>query len=237
MRAQSHVIGAVLMLGLAVVALGALTLAVGTVLETQAANTDAERVATTMDDALHGVERTGHYSHRVTFAEGQLSTVERSLRVIDGNGTVMANVSVDAVLYEGGDRRVVGLAGAVVRGQRGSAWLASDPPITGSERNAVLAIGAPVVGANDTAITGTGGVTVDFVTNVSHSERGLGTGEFTIAIETATPEPFERFFAEQNATVERRQFSGDSHVSVVAEYPGQRRAYLVVHDLALVIES
>lgn len=237
MRAQSHIIGAVLMLGLAVVALGALTLAVGTVLESQAANTDAERVATTMDDALHGVDRSGHYSHRVTVSEGHISTVERSLRVILANGTIVANVSVDAVVYEGSERRVVGLAGAVVRGQPGSAWLVSEPPITGSERNGVLAIGAPVVAADSTAITGTGGVTVDFLTNVSHSERDLGTGEFAIAIETATPEPFERYFAERNASTRRQTFAGDSRESVVAAYPGLRRAYLVVHDLSLEIES
>lgn len=237
MRAQSHVVGAVLMLGLAVVALGALTVAVGTVLESQAANSDAERIATTMDDALHGVDRSGHYSHRVTISEGQLSTVERSLRVIHANGTVVATVSVDAVVYEGSERRVVGLAGAVVRGQPGSAWLVSEPPITGSERNGVLAIGAPVVDADSTAITGTGGMTIDFLTDVSHSERDLGTGEFAIAIETATPEPFERYFAERNASTQRQTFAGDSHQSVIAEFPGQRRAYLVVHDLSLVIES
>lgn len=236
MRAQSHVVGATLMLGLAIVALGTLTLGVGTVLESQAASADAERVATAMDDGLQGVERTGTHSHKVTFSEGRLSTEERTLRVLK-DGTVVRTVSVDVLVFEGNDRRVAALAGAVIRGEGESAWLVSEPPITHSEATDVLVVGAPALGADDVAVSGQGGVTTTLQTNVSHTDYDLGTGEYAVAIETETPDPFERYFAAQNATTTRRTFQGDQTESVVAAYPGQRRGYLVVHDLSLEVEN
>lgn len=232
MRAQSHVVGVALMLGLAVTAIGALTVGVGTVLDTQASNADANRVAQDLDDAVQGVERTGHHSHRVSFAEGSLGTAERTLRLIK-NGSVLQRHRIDAVVFESGDRRVRALAGAVVRGQRGNAWFVSEPPIAGSERNSVLVVGAPVLGSNHTAVSGTGGVTTTLRTNVSHTRYDLGTGTFAVAIETATPGPFERHFEHENATVHRQRFPGDDFESVVARYPGQRQGYLVVHELRL----
>lgn len=235
MRAQSHVIGAVLMLGLAVVALGALTLGIGGVLESQAASADAERVASTMDEALHGVERTGHYSHRLTFAEGTLRTEERTLRVVNSSGVIIQERSIDALLFEGNDRRVAGLGGAVVRGSGEHAWLVSDPPITSSEQNEVLVVGTTKLAVDHVSISGQGGVTTTLETNVSHQRESLGTGQFQVTIETATPGPFERYFESLNASVERTQFDGDTHESVVASFPGERETYLVVHNLSLEI--
>jgi len=72
---------------------------------------------------------------------------------------------------------------------------------------------------------------------VSHTRTDLGTGEFVVAVETATPGPFERYFEGQNASVSRADFDGDGVESVVAEYPGQRRGYLVVHDLSLEVNG
>lgn len=233
MRAQSHVVGVALMLGLAVVALGALTVGVGTVLQSQAASADADRVATAMDDALEGVERTGHHSHTVTFAEGNLGVEERTLRVLDANGTVLHRQDVDALVFEGGERRVASLAGAILRGTGDGAWLVTEPPITHSERNEVLVVGATVLGSDHVSVSGGGGVTTTLQTNVSHTDHDLGTGEYAVAIETETPEPFERYFEDQNATTERHEFDGDELESVVAYYPGERQAYVVVHDLAL----
>jgi len=232
MRAQSHVVGVALMLGLAVAALGALTVGVGAVLDSQASNADASRMADGMDGALRGVERTGIHSRRVTFADGRVATADRTLRVLE-NGTVLERHAVGALVFESGDRRVASLAGATVRGQAGGAWLVSEPPITSSERNGVLVVGVPVLGTEGVGVSGRGGVTTTLRTNVSHAERELGTGEFSVAIETATPEPFERYFEAQNATTERRRFPGDSHASVVARYPGPRQGYLVVHNLSL----
>ena len=48
-RGQSNVVGVALLLGVAVVSMGALTAAVGVVVESSAGQADAERVATDLD--------------------------------------------------------------------------------------------------------------------------------------------------------------------------------------------
>lgn len=231
-RAQSHVVGVALMLGLTVIALGGLTMTVGSVLDAQAASADATRLADEMDSALRPVETTGAHTGRLHFADGRLHTAERELRVLR-NGTTIATRQADALVFEAADRRVTFVAGAVVRGQSGTAWRETEPPITGAERPGVLVVGAPTLGASDRAVSGDGGVTVPLRTNVSHERQSLGSGQFAVAIETRTPGPFERFFQSQNATVSRRDFDGDGVPSVFATYPGQRRGYLVTHNLSL----
>lgn len=236
MRAQSHVVGVALMLGLAVVALGALTVGVGSVVDSQASNADVTRVAEVLGEALEGVERTGPATHQLSFTDGTLSTADRTLRVLE-NDTVVTREAVDALVFESGDRRVASVAGAVVRGQEGNAWLVDGPPITSSNRTDVLVVGTPVLNTGHRTVSGQGGVTTTLQTNVSHAEYDLGTGEFAVAIETETPAAFERYFETQGATTERRTFPGDERESVVANYPGQRQAYLVVHDLQLEVHS
>jgi hypothetical protein len=233
MRAQSHVVGVALMLGLTVVALGALTLGVGTVLESQAGSADANRVATAMEEGLDGVEHTGAHSRQIAFSQGSVGTEPRTLRVLDGNGTVRRQYQVDALVFEGSDRRVASVAGAVVRGDADNAWLTAEPPVTSSEQTDVLVVGVPVLNAGSVGVSGRGGVQATLETNVSHTRETLGTGEYAVAIETETTAPFERYFETQNATTTRRQFDGDQFESVVARYPGQRQGYLVVHDLSL----
>ena len=231
MRAQSHVVGVALMLGLATIALGALTVGVGGLLDAQAASADAERVATDFDEGLQAVERTGHHSHDVAFTEGRLGTESRTLRLIR-NGSVVESHNVDALVFESGDRRVAAVAGAVIRGTEGNAWLVSEPPISESERSGVLVVGAPVLGTDHVAVSGENGQAT-LRTNISHTDTELGRGRYAVTIETATPGPLERHLEAQNATTERRTFAGDDHSSVVARYPGTREGYLVVHNINL----
>ncbi|MFC7131818.1 MULTISPECIES: DUF7289 family protein [Salinibaculum] len=235
-RAQSHVVGVALMLGIAVVALGGLTAAVGSLVDAQTATADAARVADEMDSALRPVSVTGPHAGAVRFADGTLSTVDRDLRVLR-NGTVVATHSVGGLVFDAGERRVAFLAGAIVRGSPGNAWLQTPPLVTGSERNAVIAVGVPHLGAGTVARSGHGPTTITLRTNVSHSRRDLGTGRYAVAVETVTPDPFARHFREANATVERRDIDGDDVRSVVATYPGVRRGYLAVHDLALEVDD
>jgi len=238
MRGQSHVVGVALMLGLAVVALGTLTLGIGMVVDSQAANADTTRVADDMETALQAVERTGHHSHHVSFAEGQLSTEQRTLRIIDAtDGTVIESHAIDALAFENGDRRVTSVGGALVRSQGNNAWLVSEPPISSSEQTDVLVVGAPQIGGGQVAVSGQGGVRTTLQTNISHTESDLGTGEFAVAIETETPTALEPFFERQNATTSREMFAGDKHESIVATYPGQRQGYLVVHTLNLEVTN
>jgi hypothetical protein len=235
-RSQSHIVGFVLILGLSVVALGTLTLSVGTVMDSQSTHADTTRVATEMDESLSPTERTGVSTHRLTFAEGTLETTDRTLRVLAG-GSVIHEIEIDALVFESGERHVRGVAGAVVHDTGSSAWLEGEPPITSSEANEVLVVGVPVLDTGDVAVTGNGGATVRLQSNVTHNRTMLGEREFTVAIETATPEPLESYFEAQNARTDRRTFPGDDHESIVATFPGERTGYLVVHNLALEVES
>jgi len=230
-RGQSHVVGVALMLGLTVATLGALTAGVGTVLESQAAAADASQVASDLDAALDE-QAHGYHSGRVRFSEGMLSAADRTVRVLR-NGSVVGEVDAGALVFESGDRRAAYLAGAVVRGRSGGAWLTEAPSVTSSARNGVLVVGVPRLGADVTGVGGTGGAAATLETNVTHTRVDLGRGEFAVAVETATPDALARHFREENATVSRQDFDGDGTPSVVAEYPARRQGYLVVHDLAL----
>jgi hypothetical protein len=231
-RAQSHVVGVALMLGISVLALGALTVGVGEVIDAQTAHADATRIADEIGAALQPVERTGPHTDTVQFADGSLRTVERDLRIYRNN-TLVAERSVGALVFSAGERRVAFVAGAIVRGENGGEWLLSEPPITASDRNEVLVIGVPVLGADDTAVSGSGGSTVRLRTNVSHDRRDLGQGRYEVAIETTAHEAFEEYFAGQNASTVRRDIDGDGIESTVATYHGTRRGYLVTHNLSL----
>jgi hypothetical protein len=224
-RAQSNVVGVALLVGIAVISMGALTAAVGVVVDSTAAQADADRVSSDLDAALQPVTATGPHHGRVTFASGGLYAVERTLTV-RADGATVDRVRVDALVFESGDRRVVALMGALVRGRSGRAWLETRPPITADED--VLIVGVPRLGSDVGAVSGTGGVRATVATNVSHDRRALGDATFTITLETATPAAWERAFADLGATVTRRP---GEPPTVEATFPGERTGYLVVHDL------
>lgn len=233
-RGQSGVVGVALLLGMTVVSLGLLTAGIGTVVDDNAARADARRVAIGFESALRPVEVTGAYRGEIAFADGTLSTVERDLRVLQGN-RVIERVSVGALVFESGTRRTTYLAGAIVRGKEEAAWLATPPPMTASRGTGavgVLVVGAPTLGGR-VSVSGSGGVVVALVTNVTHDRTDLGEGVFRVAIETTTPEAWERFFSDRGARITRQDFDGDGVPSVVAAFPGRRQAYLVRHDLQL----
>lgn len=235
-RGQSNVIGIALLLGVTVVALGVLTASIGAVIEGHAASADAARVADGMSGALVPVEATGVHRGRLAFTEGSVRTVERELRVLDASGVRRA-VGVDALVFEADDRRVAFAAGAVIRGKGAGADLLEPPPVTASRGSGgVLVVGAPRLGGN-ADVAGSGGVTVTLRTDVHHDRTDLGRGRYRVAVETATPDPWEEHFRRQGATVTRRDFDDDGVESVVARYPGRRRAYLVVHDMNLEVAA
>ncbi len=232
MRAQSHVVGVALLLGVTAVALGTLTVAVGELVGSGTASADAARVADELDAALQPAETTGPHAGQVHFTEGSLGSVDRDVRVLE-NGTVVASHPAGGLVFEAGDRRVASVAGAVVRGRPGAAWFTAQPAVLASDRTGVLVVGVPRLGVDHVAVAGQGGTTATLRTNVSHARTDLGEGNFAVAVETATPRPFERYFRDQNATVSRQDLDGDGVESVVAEYPGHRQGYLVVHSLSL----
>lgn len=232
-RAAAQVVGVAILLGLTVVSLGALAAGVGTVIEENAASADASRVADGMAGALDPVERTGRSRETLAFTEGRLETADRDLRIYNDT-RVVQKLDADALVWRSGDERVAFVAGAVVSGPPGRADLHAPPPVTASRGDGgVLVIGAPRLGADGTTVSAVGGATVPLRTNVSHERQDLGRSEFRIAVETRTPAALATHFREQGATVGRRHIDDDGVPSVVATYPGQRRAHLVVHDLNL----
>lgn len=233
-RGQSNVVGVAIMLGVTIVALGAVTASVGTVVEDTGATADATRVAADLDDALRAVEATGPRRGHVSFTEGELEVADRELRVLDANG-VVETVEVDALEFRSVDQRVVYLGGAVIRETGAGAELYAPPPITASSgHGGVLVVGAPTLNTTDQRIRSSGGSSVVLETDVTHARTDLGNGTYRVAVETTTPGAWERYFDRQGATVtERRDIDDDGITSVVARFPGERVAFLVVHDLRL----
>jgi hypothetical protein len=236
-RGQSQVVGVAILLGLTVVSLGVLTAGIGTVIEENAASADATRVADGMATALDPVATTGQSRDTIAFTAGRVGTVERQIRIVNGTRTVRT-LDAGALVWHADDGRVAYVAGAVVRGGRESATLHEPPPVTASRGGGdggVLVVGAPRLGAGGVTISGRGGTTVPLRTNVSHRRTDLGVARFRLAVETRTPGALAPYFRDQNASVARRDIDGDGIPSVVATYPGQRRAYLVVHEMNLTL--
>lgn len=227
-RGQANVVGIAILVGVTVVALGGLTASIGAVIEEDAARADAQRVADGFETTLDARTTTGHNRGRIAFAEGELYPVDRQVRVLDDDGVVQT-VDADALVFEAGARRVTYLGGAVVRGQPPGGTMWAEPPITAARDGGALVIGVATVGDAATAVGGSGTVTLR--TNVSHERESLGTGRFRVAIETETPRPWRTHFERTGATVTTRDIDGDGVESVVARYPGEREAWLVVHDL------
>lgn len=229
-RAQSNVVGVALLLGTVMLSLASLTASVGVVVDNNAATADATRVATDMDRAFAPVEATGIHRGRMSFSDGRLETAERELRILDGSG-VVRTVRVDALVFTSGRRRVAYVAGAVVRGTGVASRMYARPPITASRRGGVLVVGAAKLGASRRSVASTTGTSVVVRTNVTHARTTLGNGTYRVAVETRATAAWRDHFERQNATTTMRDFDGDDVSSVVARYPGERFAYLVVHDM------
>jgi hypothetical protein len=228
-RGQSHVVGVVLLLGVTVVALGGLTATVGSVVDGQTAAADAARVADAFETDLRPVEQTGHYTTRVRFTEGRLTTVDRDLRVLNASG-VVETVPVGGLVYTAGTARTAFVGGAVVRGPPGSGWLVRDPPVTVTQHNGTLVVGAPRVNASGQTVAGTD-VAARLRTNVTHARQRLPRDDYRFAIETATPGALARHFERLDMTTRTRDLDGDGVPSLVVGVGGQETVYLVVHDM------
>ncbi|WP_049971380.1 DUF7289 family protein [Haladaptatus cibarius] len=229
-RGQSNVVGVALLLGTVMLSLAGLTASVGFVVDSNTATADATRVSTDMNRALSPVESTGVHRGRISFSDGRLETAERELRILDDSG-VARTVQVDALRFTSGSRRVTYVAGGIVRGTNDSARMYTQPPITASRDGGVLVVGAAKLNASERAVASNTGTSALVRTNVTHARTTLGNGTYRVAVETEATGAWRRYFERQNTTTTTRDFDGDGIPSVVAEYPGQRFAYLVVHDM------
>jgi hypothetical protein len=233
-RGQSEVVGVALMLGITVLALGALTATIGGVVQQQASGADAARVSTDVDHALRPVETTGAHRGDVAISGGQLSVVDREIRIMDG-GTTVRTVDAGALVYRHGDRRVAFVAGAVVRGSGERARFRREPPVSADGRAVV--VGAPALNESGLSVGAAGQTTVVLRTNVTHHRTTLGDGNWRVAVETATPAPWRPYLEGIGANVTTRDLDGDGVPSVVARFDGRRTAYLVVHAMRLEVDA
>ena len=225
-RGQSHVIGIALLLGITAVSMVGLTATVGTVVESNTAGVDAGRVSADLDAALAPVEVTGYHRGTVSFSDGRLHTVTRTVRLLNESGEVR-RMEVGGVVWSSHGHRVAFVGGAVVRGPPGNAVMDAHPPLATSAGTTV--IGVAVLG--DARFSYAGGGRVPLSTRVRHERSAYGDDEWRIAVETATPRPWRVFFEERGAVTTVRDVDGDGVDSVVARFPGTRDLHLVVHRL------
>jgi hypothetical protein len=231
-RAVSPVLGVALLLVVTVASLGALTVAVGSVVEGSA---DAVTVDRAADDlaALDVAARGGRLDERVAIAGGRLRTEPRTVRLLRG-GRPVADYRTSALVVTAGGRRTAFLAGAVTTGREAATF--REPPRVAAT-NGTLVVGVPViVGVEGVAVEGdaaAGSGDVRLHGRVSHRRRTLPVGEYAVAVETTTPEPWAAWFAARGATVSRADLDGDGVESVLARYDGARTAVVVVNEVRL----
>lgn len=235
-RGQSHVVGVVLLLGITTMALGGLAAVVGGIVDGQTASADEARVANTLDSELRPVEETGHGELRVQFSEGRLYTVERQFRILNATG-VEREVDTGGLVYTSGANRVGFVGGSVLRGRPGNAWALRGPPLTVTADNRTLVVGVVALGERDESVSGRGGVTARLRTNVTHSHQTLPSGNYRLAVETATPEPVARDLQERGLDTTVSDLDGDGVPSVVAGVEGQQTLEVVVHAVNLEVNG
>ncbi|QIO22047.1 type IV pilin [Haloarcula sp. JP-L23] len=235
-RAQSHVVGVVLLLGITAVALGSLTAVVGSVVDGQTATADEARVASALAEGLRPVEGTGPNRVRVRFSDGRLTTVSRDLRILTPSG-VQRRIDVGGVVYTSGPSRVAFVGGSVVRGNPDNAWQVREPSLTVTRDNSTLVLGVPTLNESGATVSGTGGVTALLRTNVTHDHERLASADYGIAVETATPGPLARYFRRVGARTSVSDIDGDGVPSVVANVDGQQTLHLVVHEMHTEVAS
>lgn len=232
-RGQAHVVGVSLMVAVTVLALGGLTMTIGSVVDAGASAAEADRVADGMAAVADPSDVVGSAEAELRFGDGSLRTENRTVRVIDADdGRVIERVASDALVYEVGDYTVVGASDAVLRVGSGGARMVDEPSVAADrEPGGVLVIGAPDIDGPDRTVSTTGAARVGVRTTVEHERRDLGQQRVRVAVETAHPRPWAAYFEDRGATVVDRRagFADDRHDSVVAEFDGERQTYLVVH--------
>jgi hypothetical protein len=233
-RAQSSVVGVAILIAVTAVSLGVLTAGAGVAVQSGLAAADAGGAA----DAMAATVRpgaAGPATERFAFSRGSLRVVPRTVRVLNASAVVERR-AVGGLVFEADDRRVAAVAGAVVRGRGENAQFSRRPAIAVGENALVVSV-SRVNASSAGAVGGEGGTTVDLRVDVDRSRRRLPRDEYRVAIETAAPTAWERYFAGQGANTTRRDFDGDGTSSVVAQYPGNGTLHFSVTDLNLELEA
>jgi len=186
---------------------------------------DSRRVAADLDGALAPVETTGVRRGELSFTSGDLDLLARDVRVLDSGG-VVARVEANALRFSAGERGATYLAGSVVT--HGPEWSQTRTAVPLSADPRVLVVSVPAL-RGDVSLAASGGASYT-PARTSPTTAGRSAESYRVAVETTHPAAFERQFERLNATVTTGDVDGDGIDSVVADFPGVRTAYLVVHE-------
>ncbi|KAB1192332.1 hypothetical protein GJR96_02290 [Haloferax sp. MBLA0076] len=231
-RAQSNVVGAALLLGIGVVAIGLLTASVGTLVDAQVTTADADAATNGFASLRDGVFAGGNSTHPVRVSDGQLSRVNRTVRVVAEQG---ANRTYDADGYVAtfGDHRIAFVGGAVVRGTGNNSRLVTPVPFSIAGDAAFLPL--PTLTASSTDGGGLDGGSV-LRARTTRRIDDFPSDEYAIAVETTTPRAWERAFQRRGFNATQTDLDGDGIPSVVATAPDERTLTVATYDLTVVVD-
>jgi hypothetical protein len=210
-RGQANVVGVAVLLAVTVLALGALTAGVGSVVESGAADANLRSAAVGLE-SVRPASAVGTTATKFTVTDGALSLAEREVRLFDDSGLV-DTYQTRALVYELADQRVVLANGALLRAHGGGATFHRQPRV----------LTDPAV-VDVTALSGNvsrsfeGPNTVRLVADVTHDRRRLDSGPFRVAVETRHPDRWRSFFAERASSATVRDIDDDGVPSVVARF-------------------
>ena len=231
-RGQANVVGVALLLGVGVVAIGLLTASVGGLVDAQIATADAAAAADGFSSLRDGVVAAANDSYPIRVTDGDLSGVNRTVRIVSETRPT-ETYDADGYVADLGGQRVAFVGGAVVRGTGDAASLVTPVPVSVAGDAAFLAL--PVLTANATDGGGLGsGAALRTRTTRTVTDRSAD--GYAVAVETATPEAWERAFERRGFETTRADFDGDGTESVVAAVPDERTLTVARYDVSVVVD-
>lgn len=231
-RAQSNVVGVALLLGVGVVAIGLLTASVGGLVDAQLSTADADAATNGLTSLRDGVFEGSNESHPIRVTDGDLSRVNRTVRV-ESEGGVSRTYDADGYVATFGGHRVAFVGGAVVRGTRANARLVTPVPLSFAGDAAFLPLPALTAASTDGGGLGGG---AELRATATRTVTTLPTDSYTVAVETTTPDAWERSFERQGFATTRTDFDGDGVPSVAATVPDERTFALARYNLTVVVD-
>lgn len=231
-RGQANVVGVALLLGIGVVAIGLLTASVGGLVDAQLAAADADAATTGFSELRDGVFAGTNESYSLRVADGDLSRVNRTVRLLPDGGE---NRTYDADGYAAtfGGHRVAFVGGAVVRGTGDEARLVTPPPLSFAGDAAFLSLSTLTAASTDGGGLGGG---AKLRTETNRTVTDLPRDSYTVAVETATPAAWERAFEARGYNATRTDFDGDGVTSVAATVPEERTLAVARYDVTVVVD-
>ncbi len=231
-RGQSNVVGVALLLGIGVVAIGLLTASVGGLVDAQLSTADADAATNGFTSLRDGVFDGTNESHPIHVTDGEFARVNRTVRLISEDGEPRT-YDADGYVATFGGHRVAFVGGAVVRGTRANARLVTPVPLSFAGDAAFLPLPTLTGASADGGGLGGG---AELRATATRNVTTLPTDSYTVAVETATPDAWERSFERQGFGTTRTDFDDDGIPSVVATVPDERTFAVARYNLTVVVD-